>query len=89
MIARTLEIRNKLGLHARAASLFVKTASGFGSKVRVSNQKKEADGKSIMSMMLLEAACGTEIEVAIEGADESEAMSAIEQLVADRFGESE
>ena len=89
MISRRLQIQNKLGLHARAASVFVKTAGAFGSRISVINPQKEANGKSIMSMMMLEAAFGSEIKVVIEGADETEAMNAIEQLVADRFGEDE
>ena len=89
MISRKLQIRNRLGLHARAASVFVKTAGAFGSRVKVMSQQKEANGKSIMSMMMLEAAFGSGIEVIIEGPDETEAMNAIEQLVADRFGEDE
>ncbi len=89
MISRRLQIQNKLGLHARAASVFVKTAGAFGSRISVISPQKEANGKSIMSMMMLEAAFGSEIKVVIEGADETEAMNAIEQLVADRFGEDE
>lgn len=87
MISRKMEIVNKLGLHARAASIFVKTASAFGSEITITNPEKEANGKSIMSMMLLQAACGTQIEVSIDGDDENEAMSAIEALVSSRFGE--
>ncbi len=89
MIKKTLKINNKLGLHARAASLFVKTAGAFVSKVTVVNPEKSADGKSIMSMMLLQAAYGTEIEICACGADEAEAMKAMEQIVIDRFGEPE
>ena len=87
MISKTLEIRNKLGLHARAASVFVKTAGAFASSIEVSNSNKTANGKSIMSMMLLQAALGTEITVSITGEDEVEAMNAITNLVDDRFGE--
>ena len=86
---KKLAITNKLGLHARAASLFVKTASAFASTIDVSNPEKEANGKSIMSMMLLQASYGSEINICAEGEDESEAMAAIEALVNDKFGESE
>ena len=89
MISKTLQICNKLGLHARAASEFVKTSSAFGATITVTNTFKEANGKSIMSMMMLQAACGTDIEVITEGDDEYEAMAAIEALVANRFGEAE
>ena len=89
MLKKKLVIINKLGLHARAASVFVKTASAFSSTIDVSNPEKQANGKSIMSMMLLQAAFGSEIDISIEGEDETEAMVAIETLVADKFGESE
>jgi len=86
---KKLPITNKLGLHARAASVFVKTACEFSSTIIVSNPEKEANGKSIMSMMLLEASCGSEVNICIEGKDEMDAMAAIEELVNDKFGESE
>ncbi len=89
MFKKRLTIVNKLGLHARAASVFVKTASEFYSTINVSNPEKEANGKSIMSMMLLQASCGSEVDICIEGEDETEAMVAIEGLVNDKFGESE
>ena len=86
---KKLAITNKLGLHARAASVFVKTASTFTSTINVTNPENQANGKSIMSMILLQAACGSEIDISIEGEDETEAMVAIEALVNDKFGESE
>ena len=86
---KKLTITNKLGLHARAASLFVKTASAFSSTVNVSNSEKDANGKSIMSMMLLQASYRSEVDICIEGEDETEAMAAIEALVNDKFGESQ
>ncbi len=89
MITRTLQIQNKLGLHARSASVFVKTAGAFSSQITVRSPQKEANGKSIMSMMMLEAAFGSQVEVTVEGEDETEAMDAIEQLIADKFGEDE
>ena len=89
MFKKKLAITNKLGLHARAASRFVKTASAFSSTINVSNPEKKANGKSIMSMMLLQASCGSEVDICIEGEDETEAMEAIEELVNDKFGESE
>ena len=89
MLTERLTICNKLGLHARAASVFVKTASAFGAEINVTSPTKSANSKSIMSMMMLEAACGVDIEVSIEGEDETEAMAAIVALVENRFGESE
>ena len=89
MISRTLLIKNKLGLHARAASVFVKTAGAFGSDIRVTRGEKQADGKSIMAMMMLQASCGTEIMVSTDGEDEAEAMTAIVEMIDNRFGEDE
>lgn len=89
LISRRLQIQNKLGLHARAASVFVKTAGAFASQITVRSPTKEANGKSIMSMMMLEAALGSEVEVEVAGSDETQAMAAIEKLIADRFGEDE
>ena len=89
MIKRTVTIQNKLGLHARSASAFVRTVSAFASSVRVINEYATADGKSIMSMMLLQASQGSDIELHIEGEDEKEAFEAIDSLINDKFGEEE
>jgi phosphocarrier protein HPr len=89
MISKTILIQNKLGLHARSASVFVRTATGFASSVTVSNQHATANGKSIMSMMLLQAALGTEISLEIEGNDEHEAIDAIITLINNKFGEND
>ena len=89
MIVKVIEIKNKLGLHARAASVFVKTAGAFSAEITVSNPNKEANGKNIMSMMLLQAVCGSEIKVEINGDDEEAAMQAITALIEDKFGEPE
>ncbi len=89
MISRQLDIINKLGLHARAASKFVKLAMGYDSEIRVRKGEREANGKSIMGLMMLAASCGTTIEVSVDGADEAEALAAIEDLLARRFDEGE
>ncbi|MDA0977472.1 MAG: HPr family phosphocarrier protein [Proteobacteria bacterium] len=89
MLVAKLPIVNKLGLHARAASVFVKTASAYASEITVTNPIKSANGKSIMSMMMLQASFGSEIEVTVEGDDEQEAMAAITSIVENRFGEAE
>ena len=86
---RTITIVNKLGLHARAAAKFVNCASGFSSDVTVRRDEREVNGKSIMGVMMLAAAKGTEIEVEVVGEDAEAAMDALEQLVGDRFGEEE
>ena len=89
MQERRVTIVNKLGLHARAASKFVNLAKRFASKIEIVNTAKTVDGKSIMSIMLLAASQGTEIGLRIEGEDENDAMQAITDLIADRFGEGE
>ena len=83
----TLTIINRLGLHARAAAKFVNLAKTFQSDVTLSKQGESVDGKSIMSVMLLAAPVGTDIELAVQGADEVEAFAALQALVQDRFGE--
>lgn len=89
MIRRTLRIRNELGLHARAAAKLVKLNSHFESDIKLSRQDngRQVDGKSILGILLLTAARGTEIQVAVEGKDEAVAMEAISELVDGRFGE--
>ena len=87
MPRRTLDIVNKLGLHARAAAQFVKVAGAYGANVSVEKDGQCVDGKSIMAVMMLAAAKGTRITVETEGADADAALEAIAELVADRFGE--
>ncbi|MFD2229665.1 HPr family phosphocarrier protein [Alkalimarinus sediminis] len=89
MINETVPIINKLGLHARAAAKLVSTATRFESSIKIARNGKEVDGKSIMSVMMLAASCGTDIELIIEGPDETEAVEALKELIADRFGEGE
>ncbi len=92
----SIEIVNKLGLHARAASRLVKTTKLFAARISLRRQgtgdegdKAAADAKSIMAVLMLEAACGTTLELACDGPDEAEAFAAVSALVADRFGEGE
>jgi phosphocarrier protein len=89
LIRKEVEIVNKLGLHARAAAKFVTCASGFTSQVQVERQGQRVNGKSIMGVMMLAAAQGTTITLLIQGEDEEAACSALERLIADRFGEGE
>ena len=89
MTSQKILIQNKLGLHARAASVFVKKATEFSSTITVSNLDKKSNGKSIMSMMLLEAPYGTEIEIYAKGKDEELAIKELAELIAQRFGEEE
>ena len=86
---RQVMIVNKLGLHARAAAKFVTCASGFGAEITVRRAEREVNGKSIMGVMMLAAAKGTEIELEASGDDATVALDALEGLIADRFGEEE
>lgn len=85
----TLTIVNRLGLHARAASKLVNLAKRFQSDIRLVHGSASADGKSIMSVMLLAAPVGSQIDLTVTGTDETEAFAAIRDLINDRFGESE
>ena len=88
-VRRSMEIVNKLGLHARAAAKLIDLASGFESGIRIFRDGREADAKSIMKVMMLAASKGASIEVVAQGGDAAEAVEAIERLVAGRFGEPE
>ncbi len=87
MITKKLTVLNKLGIHARPAAQFVRTASRFKSDVTVVKDEESVDGKSIMGLMMLAVGCGAVISVTVDGADETESMAAIEKLIADKFGE--
>ena len=87
MIRRSLRIRNRLGLHARAAARFVHTASRFRSQVSAGRDGRTMDGKSILGILLLGASHGTEIEVVVDGPDEVDALDALAALVASGFGD--
>ena len=89
MKKKDLLIENKLGLHARAAAQIVKAASGFNSKILLSKDGIEVDGKSIMGIMMMAAAKGATVLVSAEGDDEERALEGMEKLFKDRFGEKE
>jgi len=80
-------IVNTLGLHARPAAEFVKTAGRFRSDVVVRKDGVEVNGKSIMGMMMLAAECGSSITIVVNGEDAEEACGALQGLIADGFGE--
>lgn len=85
-----IEIVNKLGLHARAASKLINTAKSFACEVRLQRGDGDAvDAKSIMAVLMLEAVVGTVLQLSCSGDDEEEAFAAIVALVAQRFGEDE
>lgn len=80
-------IVNKLGLHARASALLVKTAIRFDSDIRIEREGIEINGKSIMGIMMLAAAKGSVVKLKIAGKDEAEAMSTLGELINNGFGE--
>jgi phosphocarrier protein HPr len=84
---RTFTIKNKLGLHARAANMVVQTASNFQSTITVTKDGIEANAKSIMGLLLLAAGQGSKIMVRAEGKDAKEALKEIGKLIEGKFGE--
>jgi phosphocarrier protein HPr len=91
MVERRVLIINRLGLHARAAAQLVRTANSYQSMLRLErlDGSASADAKSILSVLMLAAARGTELRLAAEGADEREAIGALCELFACGFGETE
>jgi phosphocarrier protein HPr len=86
-ILKELPIVNQRGLHARASAKFVKCAEGFDASITVSRDGQSVPGTSIMGLMMLAASIGTSIMVEVSGPQETEAMAALEQLVAAKFDE--
>ena len=87
-LERTVQIRNKFGLHARPAAEFVKLANTYRSEIMVRKFDLEVNGKSIMGMMMLAAECGVEITVRASGPDADQAVNDLVSLVESGFGES-
>ena len=87
MLRNEFLIVNKLGLHARASALFVKTASRFTADVKLAKEGVEVNGKSIMGIMMLAASKGTTVTLSVDGADECEALQTIGDLISNGFGE--
>ena len=86
-VFKTLEILNEKGLHARAAAAFVKTADSFDAQVIVEKDDQKVSGHSIMGLMMLGAACHSEINVTCSGNEAQKALNALEKLVNDKFNE--
>lgn len=86
-LERTVEIVNRLGLHARASAKLVTLASKFGADVRVRKDGREVSAKSIMGVMMLAAAKGSQVTLIAEGEDAAQALDELAQLIAERFGE--
>lgn len=89
MIRSEIEIINKLGLHARAASKLVNMASQFSSSVFIENKGNKVNAKSIMGVMMLAASQGTTLFLEVDGDDENKCSQAIIELINNRFDEAE
>ncbi len=87
MTSRSIEVRNTLGLHARAAARFVHAATAFEAQITVARGNRVMDGKSILGILLLSASRGTPITISASGRDENEAVDALCRLVETGFGE--
>jgi len=88
-VVKKLEIKNKLGLHARAAALLVQTVNRFSAQVNVSKDGQTANGRSIMGVLTLAATQGSKIHVEASGEDAEELIKALEKLFDARFHERE
>ena len=89
MLDRTVTIRNRLGLHARAAVKFVNLANRFGAAVKIVKDGNEIDGKSILGILTLAATQGSQIALVVSGKDEEAALEALIALINTRFDEKE
>ncbi|MCX7858285.1 MAG: HPr family phosphocarrier protein [Deltaproteobacteria bacterium] len=87
MVRGNFVIKNRLGLHARAAAIFVKKANEFSSEVRVEKDGFKVNGKSITSLLMLACPFGTEIVLEVEGEDEKEAFDELSRLIEEGFFE--
>jgi phosphocarrier protein HPr len=87
MVETTVVIQNRLGLHARACSVFVKEASKYASHIILSRDGLEVNGKSILGVMMLAAERGAELQLKADGSDEQQALAALVKVVNDKFGE--
>jgi phosphocarrier protein HPr len=87
MEVHTFTIQNRLGLHARAAALLVKTANRFASEVTLEKDGLEVNGKSIMGILMLAASRGSRITLRVEGKDSAQAIQILSKLFEDKFGE--
>jgi len=83
----TVTLLNKVGLHARPASLFVRTAKKFKAKITVIKNGKTADAKNILSVLALGAEKGDQIHLIAEGEDAEEAIKTLVELINNKFGE--
>jgi len=86
-VTREMVVTNKLGIHARPAAMFVKTANRFACEVFVEKDGEKVNGKSIMGLMMLAAGPGSKLSIHAEGADAARALSELESLLKRKFDE--
>mgnify|MGYP001179755442 CR=1 FL=1 len=89
MKEKKITVKNKLGLHARAAAKVVTLTNGFKSVVKIRNGDKAADAKSIMKLLMLSAPKGTELIISADGKDEKNAIKCLADLIENKFNENE
>ena len=87
MEIQTFTIKNRLGLHARAAALLVKTANRFTSEITLEKDGLEVNGKSIMGILMLAVSKGSKITLKVNGKDSAQAIQVLGRLIEDKFGE--
>ena len=86
-VSKVIEVTNKMGLHARPCSKFVKLAAVFKSEVWVEKDGEQVNGKSIMGLLMLAAGNGSKLNLTCEGPDAAEALAALEKLMVSKFDE--
>ncbi len=87
MVQKVVQVKNKLGLHARPALLFVNIAAKFEADVYLGRDNHEVNGKSIMGVMMLAAEMGSKLTITAKGQDEKEAIKALIDLIDNKFNE--
>lgn len=87
MYTAKVEVKNKTGLHARPAAIFVKTANKFNSTITLEKEGKEANAKAILSVLTLGASMGSVVGITAEGEDEQLAVNTLVELIESKFGE--
>ena len=87
MVQKIVQVKNKLGIHARPALLFVNTAAKFEADVYLGRDNHEVNGKSIMGVMMLAAEMGSKLTITVKGQDEKEAIKALIDLIDNKFNE--
>jgi len=89
MLEREVTITNKLGMHLRAAAVFIETGNKYQCQIYLRKGSRQVNAKSIMGLMTLGAACGAAVTITTDGEDEQEALDALAARVINKFGEKE